>query len=175
MPGGIGALIGALIGFGALVYMTKKGYRNLIDAQEHKAKLDRDLADEALRRERTTIFTVFAADLTALRRQLAGFREALVDPDQFDERNAGKIVFRAIRHVIFESSAPKLGLVHPNYAANIVETYRYIDALSGRVAALDLENENHRRDLAELIGQAVKQIDKVLADSPIRPHKANAD
>lgn len=41
MPGGIGALIGALIGFGGLMYMTSKGYENLITAQEHQAHLSR--------------------------------------------------------------------------------------------------------------------------------------
>lgn len=175
MPAGIGALIGALIGFGALIYVTRKGYQNLAYAQAHQAKLDRDLADDALRRERTTIYTAIAADLDALQRSLTGFREALMDPNQSDERNAGKSVFRAMRHVVWENSAPKLGLLDPTHAANIVETYRYIDALSGRVDVLDLENENHRNDLAGLTEDAVKNIKAVRAGLPIHPNKVSAD
>ena len=175
MPGGIGALIGALIGFSALIWATNKGFKNLIAAQKHKAEMDGDLADQALQRERKTIYTAIAVDLDALRRSLTGFRDALADTDQTDERNAGKSVVLASRNVIWESCAPKIGLLHPNHAANVTETYRFIDALTGRVAALNLDNADHRDDLMDLTDAAIKQIDKVLANLPFPPDRPGAN
>ena len=97
MPGGIGAMIGALIGFSVLIWATNKSYKNLIAAQNHKAELDRGLAEEVLHRERTTIYTAIAADLDTLQKSLTGFHDALADPNPTDERNVGKSVLRENR------------------------------------------------------------------------------
>ena len=175
MPGGIGAMIGALIGFSVLIWATNKSYKNLIAAQNHKAELDRGLAEEVLHRERTTIYTAIAADLDTLQKSLTGFHDALADPNPTDERNVGKSVLRENRNVIWESIAPKIGLLHPNHAANIAEIYRFIDALTGRVAALNLDNADHRADLMHFTNAATKLIDKVLEGLPIRPDKPSAD
>jgi hypothetical protein len=84
-------------------------------------------------------------------------------------------VVLASRNVIWESCAPKIGLLHPNHAANVTETYRFIDALTGKVAALNLDNADHRDDLMDLTDAAIKQIDKVLANLPFRPDRPGAN
>ena len=179
-------ILSAFLGFGGLIIITAMGLRQSRKSQRTQAELDRDLqkkqwqenhklADEALRRERTTIYNAIAADLDALQCSLTGFRDALADTNQTDERNAGKNVLLASRHVIWESCAPKIGLLDPNHAANVTETYRFIDGLIGRVVALNLDNADHRDDLKNLTDAAIKQLDKVLADLPFRPDRPSAD
>lgn len=178
MPGGIGALVGTLFGLIG-------GFATLIRAQKHQAYLARELqkkqwqethklADLAREREREMIYRAIAADLDALLPSLTGFRDALEEANQVNGLNPGKNVFHAMRHVIWESCAPKIGLLDPNHAASIVETYRFIDALVGRVAALDLDIKDHRNDLLHLTNELIKNIGEVLKNLQGQPDRPSA-
>lgn len=125
--------------------------------------------------EKETIYCAFAADLDALRKSLDGFHEALKDDAAIEGRGICKSVIFASRNVVWESCAPKIGVIDANNAANIIETYRFIDGVKGRVRELNLENIDHRNDLASLIKDAIEQIDNVLTGLPIRPDEEITD
>ena len=117
------------------------------------------------------IYGAFAADLDALRKSLDGFHGALIDDVATEEREISKSVFLASQNVVWESYAPKIGVLDPNHAANIIETYRFIDAVTGRARVLNMEDAKHRTDLAGFIDVATKQIDVVLRGLPFRPDR----
>ena len=175
-------ILSAFLGFGGLIIITAMGLRQSRKSQRTQAELDRNLqkkqwqedhklADLARDRERETIYCAIAADLDALLPSLTGFRDALAEANQVKGLLPGKNVFLAMRHVIWESCAPKIGLLDPNHAANVVETYRFIDALAGRVEAMDLDIKDHRDDLRHLTNTVIININKVLKNLPVRPDR----
>ena len=122
-------------------------------------------------REKKYIYLAFAADLDALKKALAGIHSAL--DGETGENEILKSVFLAARNVVWESCAPKIGMLDKNNAANIIETYRFIDGLTSRARVLNLKEPSHRADLAALIDATIKQIDVVLKGLPSRPDREN--
>jgi hypothetical protein len=120
------------------------------------------------------IYGAFAADLDALKKSLDGFHSALIDEAATEGRGISKSVFLGSRNMVWESCAPKIGVLDPNHAANIIETYRFIDAMTGRARELDMEDATHRAELAYFIDQTTKQIEVVLKGLPFRPDRENA-
>jgi len=159
-----------MIGATIAMFAARKAYLGV--REQIGATLVLDQRSKA--RERDNIYCAFAADLDALKKSLDGFHDALID-DSMTEEGLGisKSVILASRNVVWESCAPKIGLLDPNHAANIIETYRFIDALIGRVRELNLEDKNPRIDIAGHLDETVKQIDAVLKGLPFRPDREN--
>jgi len=67
MPGGIGALIGSLIGFMALYYVTHQGYKHVKEAQKHQAELERTAVVERLEWEQQCLAAGLNGELRAVR------------------------------------------------------------------------------------------------------------
>jgi hypothetical protein len=151
-------VLGALVA----VLAARKAYRGIseqIDSgreSEHRARTV----------ELTALYNAFAADLDALNKSLVGLRDALGGNA---EAGVTESTFLASRDIVWEQNANKIGLLHPNHAANIIETYRFVDGLKGRAQKLDLNNPAHRDDLANLVSAAVSQIELVLSGLPVRP------
>jgi hypothetical protein len=123
--------------------------------------------------EINAIYGAFAADLDALNKSLTGIYDALNSDAAQEGHLITKSVILATRNVVWESCAPKIGIIDPNHAANIIETYRFIDGITARARELDLGNADHRKDLSDLIDAAIKQIGIVYKQLPVRPDREN--
>lgn len=159
-----------IVGGGFALLAAGKAYKGVIE----QIKATMVVAEISRKREQASIYSAFAADLDALKKSLTGFLGALNDDTATEQRGICKSVFLSGRHLVWESCAPKIGMLDPNHAANIIETYRFIDALTGRVGKLDLEIPAHRADIARCLDEATKQIEIVLKGLPIRPDRENA-
>lgn len=160
--------------FAAIIALiaARKAYQGM------QEQIGANLALERLSKlhEQETIYRAFSADLDALTKALVGVHSVLSDDNETDEGlEICKTVFLATRFVVWESCAPKIGRLDKNHAANIVETYRFIDALMSRARALDFSNADHRSDLADFFSATIRQINRVLDGLPFRPDRENAD
>ncbi len=158
-----------IVGATIALLAANKAYKGVKEQIGATLLLD-SLSEE---REEKYINRAFAADLDALKKALDGFLSALVDDETDENREIFKSVFLATRYVVWESCAPKIGMLDKNNAANIIETYRFIDGLASRARVLDLKEPSHRADLAALIDATIKQIDVVLKGLPFRPDREN--
>ncbi|MCW9034850.1 MAG: hypothetical protein OQJ97_11580 [Rhodospirillales bacterium] len=159
----LGILTGAIIA----LFAAKKAYEGVLEQIRTTFLIDQHSKDV----ERIAIYSAFAADLDALDKSLTGIHEALNSNDVNEGRLITKSVILATRNVVWESCAPKIGTIDPNHAANIIETYRFIEAITGRVKELDLGEATHRKDLSDLIEGAIEQIRIVNKQLPIRPDR----
>ena len=135
MPGGVGALIGALIGFGALIYATRRGYENLIKAQKHQADLareareaqsaeDRKMLAAGLRGELNAIVLIGKAHIEFL--ESSGPRVALAAVAAPVGRGLPKVAVDPtpiIECAFFKANAGRLDLLGADLAAGIILIY----------------------------------------------------
>ncbi len=136
MPGGVGALIGALIGFGALIYATRRGYQNLIAAQTHQANLARKDREAQINEDRKMLAAGLRGELNAVVRigkahveflESSGSQmafAAMMDPPV--GRGPPKVVIDPtpiIECAFFKANAGRLNLLGANLSADIIMIY----------------------------------------------------
>lgn len=147
MPGGIGALIGTIIGFGALVYATNKGYKNLITTQVHKAELDRQAELDRIEWEQQCLAAGLQGELKSVvhscRVHAVWLRETAKEMAKYAEGGdfqtaKFRIEPRPIAQcVFFKSTASKIGILGASLAHEVTYSYEKIEGYRRRAEATE--------------------------------------
>lgn len=148
MPSGLGALIGALVGFGGLIAVTWMSYRNLINAQENKAKLEREAEDAQLVHDRRTLAIGLHGELKTALKNVQGIiqsaRNATAKYKDLEEGADGDFITRItfdpyVDATFFNAVAGKVGLLGLEITGEVCEYY-------GLFAFWRHEVETHERN-----------------------------
>lgn len=107
--------------FAAIIALiaARKAYQGVLEQIRANAQVE----IRAKLHEQRAMYCAFASDLDALRKSLNGFYEALIVNDNANDLGICKSVILASRNVVWESCAHNIGVLDPNHAANIIETY----------------------------------------------------
>jgi hypothetical protein len=141
MPQGLWTFVGVLLGLSAVAGSTCQGFRNLIQAQNHRGELDRDarshqakLSEDAKRadqdREAQVVAAAISAELVALvpgvQRSLSllkGYKVILDAVGKADKSVKSPIVFPEFMTPIYDANVAKLGLLGASIASDVVTVY----------------------------------------------------
>ncbi|WP_163265586.1 hypothetical protein [Chelativorans alearense] len=177
---GVATLLGALIGFSAVAWQARVGFRNLIRSQtsqseldrkarEHEAELVRREKESDRRHERITLAGALSGELGAAYSRLANGRSILrlqasaykamgnsIPPLPID-MNA---IFPKFEPKVFNQNIGGLGLLGPSTASDVVEVYQVLfwDRSAPPSTALA------GKQLASIVEMQIKVIDQWLLD-----------
>lgn len=136
MPGGVGALIGALIGFGALAWATHRGYRNLIAVQAHQATIDRTAELNRIEWDQQCLAAGLAGELRAVRINCSAHADYLREAAQeMDARAAGASsqpheyyveLVPVAECAFFKANAGRLGILGNDLAGHVTTNYEML-------------------------------------------------
>jgi hypothetical protein len=136
--GPLATLVGAIIGLSVVAWQTRRGFRNLIASQEHRAAIERDaradqariqreIAAEQLDREKMALAAALTGELFSLWHQI---EDATIIPKAQSimlagaqgTREAMLPIFR-IRVPIYEANISKLGLLGSSLAGDVARVF----------------------------------------------------
>lgn len=136
MPGGVGAMIGALIGFLALAYVTRRGYENLIAAQTHQAAIARKAELDRIEWEQHCLAAGLAGELRAVRVNCSAHADYLREAAQeMDARAAGASsqpheyyveLAPVAECAFFKANAGRLGILGNDLAGHVTTIYEML-------------------------------------------------
>lgn len=133
-------LIGAAVGFGGLIWVTRQGFREARKSREHQAKLDRD-RDENLRKvEAKILASAIHGELVAIIATCKSHNIWLQDmvprlEDLHARYPKGKMplaIWPALRASIFEANAGRIGMLGPVLAYDVAWIYSTLLNMSDR-------------------------------------------
>jgi len=147
MPGGIGAMIGAIIGFTALVYVTNKGYKNLIAAQVHQAELNRQAELDRIEWEQQCLAAGLQGELKSVVQSCRAHAEWLRETAKKMAEYAEDGDFQTTKFLIeprpiaqcvfYKSTAGKIGLLGATLAHEVTYSYEKIESYRRRAEATE--------------------------------------
>jgi hypothetical protein len=152
---GLATLIASLVGIAVIGWQTRRGFKNLIASQEHRAekerdarvdqaRIDKELRDEDIARERTALIAALIGELMSLWHQANRSRGLLVLQTgllkMMEEggvrEHTTSIITYPYNLPIFEANISKLGLLGASIASDVARVVSRAPGLASSPTAL---------------------------------------
>jgi hypothetical protein len=152
LPAPIATMITGIVGLGTIAWQTRIGFRNLIDSQEHRAKLDREARrdqasinrDEKQRevdRDKQLVASALHAELIGLLPRVQQMQQWLsIQRAVMKQMGSHKTTFRLPRYnvPVYDHNLSKIGLLGPSVGGDVIQVY------SNAVAVGEYNKDTHQ-------------------------------